>query len=80
MAPAAWMINAKPYELVRVRESFPSNQIAQTQCSSAVGKKLGGLDLSDRGFHKLAKFQALLFSNGSPQVLDLGLMLSYENH
>jgi hypothetical protein len=46
----------------------------------ALGRELGAFDLANRGFHEPAKFQALRFRDRSSQALDLGMVLSHEDH
>jgi len=49
------------------------------KADTAVGRELSRFDLTDRGGHKLAKFPALFLGNGCPQVLNLRMMLAYED-
>ena len=49
------------------------------KADTAVRRKLGGLDLPDRRFNEPTKFQPLFLRDGGPQILDLGLVLPYED-
>src|SRR5882757_3974551 len=48
------------------------------KADAAVRRKLGCFNLSDRGSYETAIFLALLFRNGSPQILNFRLVLSHE--
>ena len=47
---------------------------------TAVRIKVTRLDLADGCFYQPAKLSPLLFRDRSPQILNLGCMLSYENY
>jgi len=49
------------------------------KADATMRRELGSLDLGNRGAHDSIKFRSLFFRNGSSEILDLGLVLSYEN-